>query len=337
MDIKSAQAEAGLRRNIANAPIILIHGQDAGLISETAHLAAKISGVPADDPFSYLRLDGDVLLSEPGRLVDEARSIAMFGGRRLIWVALGARSILPQIEVLAAEPPQDAIIILQAGELRNGHALRTLCETSPNAISIACYADESKSLAQIASEMISKAGKRIESDALEELGERLGRDRALSRGEIEKLLTYCGDADVISLIDIEAIIGDAGAIEPSTAIDAAFSGKVSKVEEEAQRALRDGTDAGFLLLLAERHVQALLAIEDFCRDGAPLKDAIRRNGIHFRREAAVVEHRRLWTIDKLVQTGGMLRQAVLSCRMNAQLSESICVRALWTLALGIKR
>jgi DNA polymerase III subunit delta len=337
MEIKAAQAPVQLRRILQDVLIVLLHGPDAGLVSELARLTVSLSGVTPDDPFAVTRIDAESGLSEPGRLVDEARSISMFGGKRVILVTLGSRSIQPQIEILLESPPPDTLLVLIAGELRGGHALRTLCEASRQAVSIACYGDESKSVDQIISEMFAGSSVRLGAEARELLNDKLGRDRALTRGEIEKLLLFADDLQEITTEDIDAIIADSAGIEPSTAIDNAFSGQVAEVETEANRAFRDGLDAGVLIGFAERHVQALLAIDDLNRDGVALKDAMRRQGVHFRREAAVLEHRRLWTTDKLLSASQMLRQSLLQSRTQSALGEAIAIRALWSIALQIRR
>ena len=41
------------------------------------------------DPFSLVRMDGDDLAAEPSRLVEEAMTVPLFGGRRAIRVRAG--------------------------------------------------------------------------------------------------------------------------------------------------------------------------------------------------------------------------------------------------------
>jgi DNA polymerase III subunit delta len=337
MDVKAAQAANHLRRTINDVLIILLHGPDAGLISELAKLAISLSGIAPNDAFALVRLDGDTGLAEPGRLVDEARSISMFGGKRVIHVSPGGRNIQQQIEILLEDPPDQTLIVISAGELRAGHALRSLCEGSERAISIACYGDESKSIDQIVSEMFLNQPVRLSPDVREHLTGKLGRDRALSRNELEKLLLYADGLPEISIDDIDAIIGDAAAIEPSAAIDAAFAGRIADIEQEATRAFRDGLDPGVLLGFAERHIQTLLAIEQLNSEGVAIKDAMRRNGVHFRREPAILEQRRLWAVEKLLSAAQLLRQSLLQTRVQNSLAEAIAVRALWSIALQLRR
>ena len=44
------------------------------------------------DPFSLARLEGDDLSANPGRLVEEAYTVPLFGGRRAVWLRVGPRA-----------------------------------------------------------------------------------------------------------------------------------------------------------------------------------------------------------------------------------------------------
>jgi DNA polymerase-3 subunit delta len=63
-------------------PIVLIYGPDAGLVRERAEALVRKSVDDPKDPFQLARLDGDDLSSEPTRLLEEANTVPLFGGRR---------------------------------------------------------------------------------------------------------------------------------------------------------------------------------------------------------------------------------------------------------------
>src|SRR5262245_21230976 len=71
-------------------PIVLVFGPDAGLVRERAEALVRVSVDAPKDPFQLARLDGDDLAGEPTRLVEEANTIPLFGGRRAVWVKAGA-------------------------------------------------------------------------------------------------------------------------------------------------------------------------------------------------------------------------------------------------------
>jgi DNA polymerase III subunit delta len=335
-EIKAAQLDAALASGLAGAAIILVHGPDAGHVSEVAKRVAAATKVALDDAFSCLRGEADDYLSE-GRLLDEARAISMFGGERLIWLKLGQRNAVNAVTALLEEAKLEARIILEAGDLKSGHALRTLCEKARNALSIVCYADESDSVQRLAAEMIAAAGKSIPRDAMSLLTESLGADRALTRGEIAKLLLYLGETAEIRVEDVSAIIAEANRVEPSAAIDAAFNGDIIDIEPAVRRVVEDGMDAGALLGLAFRHVQTLLSLIDQRRSGLELRDAVRRHGVHFRREAHVSKQLSLWNEERLLAVTGPIGQAIAECRKSASLGPALAARTFWTVALAARR
>ena len=80
--LRGKDIDAFLARPDAGRPIILLYGPDAGLVRERAEALIASAVDDPNDPFSLVRLDGDELSAEPSRLVDEAMTIPMFGGRR---------------------------------------------------------------------------------------------------------------------------------------------------------------------------------------------------------------------------------------------------------------
>src|SRR5882762_9161928 len=123
-------------------PVVLVFGPDSGLVHERAQALIRASVDDVNDPFSLARLDGDELAGEPTRLVEEANTIPLFGGRRAVWVKAGARNIAPAVEALLGAAPPDCRVVIEAGDLRKSAPLRTLCEGAKNAAALPCYADE---------------------------------------------------------------------------------------------------------------------------------------------------------------------------------------------------
>ena len=82
-------------------PVVLVYGADAGLVRERAETSARVSVDDMNDPFSLVRLEGDLVAGEPSRLVEEANTIPLFGGRRAVWVKAGGRNLAPAVEIPA--------------------------------------------------------------------------------------------------------------------------------------------------------------------------------------------------------------------------------------------
>lgn len=122
-------------------PIVLVFGPDAGLARERAEALVRMSVDDPRDPFQLARLDGDDLAGEPTRLVEEANTIPLFGGRRAVWVKAGARNFAPAVETLVAAPAPDCRVVIEAGDLKRNAPLRVICERARNAVALPCYVD----------------------------------------------------------------------------------------------------------------------------------------------------------------------------------------------------
>src|SRR5579863_2100155 len=126
--LRGKDIDAYLARPDPGRPIILLYGPDAGLVRERADALLKSAVDDVDDPFSLVKLDGDELSAEPSRLVDEAMTVPLFGGRRAIRIRAGSRSFASGVDTLAEQPLKDCRIVIEAGELRAENPLRKACE-----------------------------------------------------------------------------------------------------------------------------------------------------------------------------------------------------------------
>src|SRR3954451_19093610 len=102
--LRGKEIDSFLARPDPGRPIILLYGPDAGLVRERAEALIASAVDDPNNPFSLVRLDGDELSAEPSRLVDEAMTIPMFGGRRAIRGRTGSRSFATVVYTLADMP-----------------------------------------------------------------------------------------------------------------------------------------------------------------------------------------------------------------------------------------
>ncbi|OYW99967.1 MAG: DNA polymerase III subunit delta, partial [Bosea sp. 32-68-6] len=160
--IKAHEADRALARLDPAYRLVLIYGPDAGLVSERAAALARAHVDDPQDAFQLVRMSGDDIAGDPLRLVDEANTIGMFGGRRAIRVSPTAKMLLGAVEPLLATPSQDAIVIVEAGDLQRTNPLRTACERARTALAVPCYGDAARDLGTIIDEMVRAAGKSID-------------------------------------------------------------------------------------------------------------------------------------------------------------------------------
>src|SRR5215470_5206974 len=197
--LKSHQVDAFVAK--PTQPVVLVFGPDSGLVRERAEALIRASVDDVSDPFSLARLDGDDLAAEPSRLVEEANTVPLFGGRRAVWVKVGSRNIAPAVDALLAAASPDCRVVIEAGDLRRNAPLRVLCERAKNAAALPCYADAERDRARLIDEEMRAAGLALAPDARAALIPLLGGDRAASRSEIQKLALYARGSGQVGIED----------------------------------------------------------------------------------------------------------------------------------------
>ncbi|MCX5494800.1 DNA polymerase III subunit delta [Kaistia dalseonensis] len=335
VQIKPQDADRFLSRPNPDVRVVLIHGSDTGLVSERAAQFVKTVLGKGDDPFALVRLDSAEIAADPGRLADEANTIALFGGTRAIWVRLGGnRPIQAAVEAVLAAPPQDAWVVIEAGDLKKGTGLRKVCENARGAAAIACYADNDMALDRLIDGEVQAAGLTIEPDARNLLRGLLGSDRLASRSEIAKLCLYARGERSIDIAAVRAIVGDAGASATDEAVDAMALGDVKELDVSFRRLVASGTAAFVIAAAALRHFQMLHRIAAAIDNGATSQAAIdgASGGLFFQRKAKLEQQVRLWTLDRLTAALDRLDRAILDSRLKAAIADSVIAQALLGIA-----
>jgi DNA polymerase-3 subunit delta len=332
--LKPSEADAFVARPSAERPIVLVFGPDAGLVHERAEKIVQASVEDVRDPFALVRLEGDALAAEPSRLVEEAHTVPLFGGRRAVWVKAGGRNFVAAVEAVVAQPPTDCRIVIEAGDLRRNAPLRAVCEKAKSAVAIPCYIDNERDLMRLVDDEMRAAKLSIAPDARSALVALIGGDRAASRSEIRKLALYAHGKASIGLDDVMAIVADASALALDAVVDAAFGGRTAETEAQVSKALTAGTSAGSILSWALRHVTQLHKARLALDDGEPPDAALRSfvPPVNFRRADAVKAALTAWSTPRLQKAMEQLAEAAFNVRRTAPLAGALTQRALLTIA-----
>ena len=337
--LKASEIEKFLARPDLARPIVLVFGPDAGLVRERAEALVRASIDDAKDPFQLARLDGDDLASEPTRLVEEANTIPLFGGRRAVWVKAGSRNFAPAVEALVAAASPDCRVVIEAGDLKRTAPLRALCERAKNVVALPCYADTERDLVRLIDDEMREAGLAISPEARAALVPLLGGDRLASRHEIAKLALFARGKAQVELDDVMAVVADASTLALDGLIDAAFAGRTTELEIQFGKARTAGTSPGTIVSTALRQVTQLHRARLAVEDGASVSEAtgVIQPFVHFSRKAAVEAALRSWTSARLERAMAQLAEALLESRKQAGLADVIAQRTLLSLAVNARR
>lgn len=336
--VKAGEVEAVLHRPGALAPVLLVYGPDAGLVGERAKALAERAVDDAGDPFQLVKLDGDDVAADPLKLADEANTIGLFGGKRAIWVKPTAKNLVPALTPVLATPPIDAVIVIEAGDIKKSSPLLTLCQRSPSALALPCYADDAGQVAALVERTLKEAGLAIDREARALLVGLLGADRLATRNELAKLALYAHGSAKVTAEDVEAVVGDVSSLAVDAVIDAAFTGDLDGLDRAFQLLSAEGLDGGVVMGFALRHALTLATARLAVDRGSPVASAAAAmRGLHFKRKTSVEQQLRLWPSPALMKAVRECGETVAAARKHAPLAPATAQRALWSLAIVASR
>ena len=335
--VKAADVDAFLARPDPARPVVLVFGPDAGLVSERVNALIAASVEDPNDPFSLVRIEGEELSANPARLIEEAQTIPLFGGRRAVWVKAGSRNIAPAVEALLALPACECRVVIEAGDLRRSAPLRTLCERAKNAVALPCYTDSERDLARLVDNEMRAAGLALAPDARALLIPLLGGDRAASRNEIRKLVLYARGRGEVGVDDVTAVVSDASALALDDLVDTAFAGRPADLETQLAKARAAGSAVGSIFFAAQRQLAQLHKWRIAIEAGAPFSLDALQPPLHFRRKSLVEAALKQWSAARLAAAMAELADAVLASRRTPALADTIAERALLSIAVKARR
>lgn len=341
-EIKSHEFDGFLQKSARLYRIYLIYGPDRGLVSERAGMIAGKTGIDQNDPFSVTKLDVGDLQKEPGRLVDEAQSIGLFGGEKLIWVrgAANEKYLVDAVAFLSGASLDAASIIVEAGDLKKGSALRKTVEAARTAVAIPCYADDGRALNALIDNELSAEGLGITPAARQALVALIGGDRIASRNEIRKLALYCRGMETVDDHHVTEIIGDASAISVDDAVDAILSGNSTNFLHAMQRITSSKTSVFLVLQACLRQFQLLDTMRaEMDEKRVPPAQIMQTQGrhLHFRRRPIIEQALKSWSADAITRETKRLQAAILQTRQRQILEDSIAMQTLLSTTLQSAR
>ncbi len=317
----------------------LLFGPDQGLISETlARTVATVAGKPAD-PFLIAEVTPAQLRSDDALLSDELLALPMIGARKIIVIRGATDAIFKVVEAALAIPNAPNFLLVEAGELPPRSKLRKAFEGAKNAGAAGCYADGHHNLEQVVRQVTQSRGVRIGPDAVQELLSRLGNDRMISRGEIEKLALYVGDKAEIRIDDVIAIVGNNAALSIDHVIFDTADGDTRAADQALSRALANGVAPVQILRSLQIHFQRLHIVADELRRGTSLDTGMGklRPPVFFKVKSRFQRQCRQWSVDQLTMAMSLVLEAEHQCKQTGAPMAAICQRSVLRLAAAARK
>ncbi len=323
----------------AEMAAVLIYGPDDGLVRErsTQLVDAALGG--ERDPFRFSELMASELTGDQARLRDEAASLSLTGGRRLILVRGAGDALADDVAELLDDGPCEALVVFEGGNLPAASRLRKVFESAARAAAVPCYADEARDVARIVESAVHAAGLEIDRAAVAYLSEWLGADRGLTRQELEKLIVFKGKGGgPISEDEARACVGDGSGLALEDLTYAAADGELALLDGRLARTFREGTDSVAVLRRTASHLQRLQLAFAALASGASSGEAMGRlrPPVFFRRKAAFTRQLQRWTPAKIEGALDIVTEAELQCKSTGLPAEAVCGRALMRVAAAAR-
>lgn len=328
MKLDTRQIE-GFLRDPGTAKVVLLLGEDVGLIRERARrLVVAVAG-SADDPFRVVELDREAMLALPG----EMASLPMTGGRRVVRMR-DASELVTDIVVKLLDDISEGLLILEAPGLASKGKLKAAVEKAARGVTITCYPLEGAALEREIRGVLAEMKVSVDTEAATWLTEHLGADQAVTRGEIEKLGLYVGVGGKVDLEVAQLCVGDLAGLSLDDALFSATAGDVGGTDRALELALAEGANPVAILRTALSHMQKLQRAREAMATGQSAGDAAKgvRPPLFFRRQPAFTQALSLWSVAAIEQACQRLWEADRACKRTGAPGETICRSAVLGLA-----
>lgn len=189
--VKRADVQRALARWDGTQRLLLFHGKGEGESAELAREALKTLADPAD-PMAVTHFSNEELRADPGKLADEAASVSMFGGRRVIRVEGASDYATPAVKLLLDAVAAGNAVVMLAGDLSRTSSLRALADQSPLALAVLSYEPDARSMASLLADRAREQGLRVEQAAARRLIALSDNDPRILAAELEKFAIFLG-------------------------------------------------------------------------------------------------------------------------------------------------
>lgn len=318
MKLSGRDAARFLARPDAGTAGALLYGPDPMRTAlKRQALVEALIGPEGAAEMRLTRLPASDLRRDPAALIDALKAIGFFPGPRAVLVEEASDAQGAFIAgALKDWRPGDAALVVTAGALGAGSALRKAFEGSKTAAAIPVYVDppgREEIEAAAAKAGLASIGREAFAD-LEALG------RALDPGDfaqfLEKLALYKrGDPAPLAPEDVAAVAPVAAEAEADAILDLAAEGRADALAEEMRRIGGGSGAAAGLVIAAGRRFRALHAAA-CATDGPEAALARARPPVFGPRRARMAAQARALGAERLERALGWIIEADLALRSS---------------------
>lgn len=335
MKVKPRDIESFVKKPPAHICAVLLYGPDEGLVRERLNVFTKNIVPDLKDPFNIVDITGSSLLDNNALLADEALSISMLGDRKVVRLRDATDKNTAAIKNAISSLTADCnFVIIEAGELTPRSNLRVMFEQDDNIAAIPCYVEDERNIARVISDALRESGFKANNDVINHIAANVVGDRAIARSEINKLITYMGDENVITLEHAQACIGNSADLSLNDIAKLVAGGRFNQADRILTTVLSEGVSAVAILRSLQRYFERLLLTKARMQQGENLDMAMKklRPPVFFKEKASFEAHARNWSLVAIENAMTVIISAEAQCKQTASVPETICGRAILALS-----
>lgn len=298
----------------------LLYGEEQYLIRQYRDKIIK-AAVPEGDTMNFTTFSGEGM--NPKEIIDLSETLPFFADSRLILIEDSGffKKSPEELAEYFAEVPETTRFLFVEKEVDKRSKLYKALTKMGNAVEFKQQTDEI--LSRWVGSRIKKEGKNITRDAYNLFIQKTGTDMENIDKELEKLICYCLDKEIIEPADVEAVTTEQISNKIFEMVDAISTHQQKKALELYYDLLALKEPPMRILFLITRQFQILLTVKVMTNKGFGNKDIAAKAGCP---EWAVKKYQsqaRSYSVEQLrgaLEQGGSYEEAVKTGKMNDQMA-----------------
>jgi DNA polymerase-3 subunit delta len=295
---------ASAARAVKDCRIFYFCGPDESGASDAA---AKIAGMLGEA--EKVDLSGGELKRDPVRLADEARSVSLFGDRRIIHVRATGDDAHDAVETLLQSPVDGWPVLIIATSATDKSRIAKLLENRADALVGMFHPPDLKSVASAIRSSADAMGVRLTDELSERVARATALDTRMARSELEKIALYLDaspqaprTATAADLDEVCAVSEDDGMMP---LVNAVLGGEVRRIPGELSRMREQGINPVGLVLALERRAGQLVQLAGRLGERGDVNAFMQQESdarrVFFRDRADLTQQLKRWRGPRLVR------------------------------------
>jgi DNA polymerase-3 subunit delta len=347
MQIKPFQAESFINNIAKNKEIfaVVLYGPEAGLIQIRRKKIASSIVFDPNDPFLVVSLNEKQFDEDKGLLSDEFAAMSMLGGRKLINVE-GGNKTTESLKMIFEEPKKSAkkvpseefkilgdnFILITAGELDKSSSLRKFAESSPYIAAIACYEDDVATISAIIRGKLQELKFTFDSNIVQILLDRFGKNRQIIINEIDKLDLFMGKDRNLTIDALSQNIADVAEVSAFGLVEEFASRNPAKAIFYLEKLYVEKVSPIMILRFLSNYFSKLLVVKSNIANGSNLDLEMKIQNVFFKQQPIFKRHLNIWSPKAISSLLIKLQELEIKCK-NSNFNSELLLAAFINFAL----